>query len=79
MVLACRRHRLSPEEALLAATAGAAQALGRERQIGTLAPGKLADLQIWDVPAFEDYIYRLDRNPIVGLIKGGHVIRAPAA
>jgi imidazolonepropionase len=78
MVLACRRHRLAPEEALLAATAGAAKALGREKEIGALEPGHLADLQIWDIPAFEDYIYRLDRNPIVGLIKRGQVIAAPA-
>lgn len=77
MVLACRRHRLAPEEALLAATAGAARALGRAGEIGALAPGALADVQIWDIPAFEDYIYRLDRNPIVGLVKRGQVIAEP--
>lgn len=77
MVLACRRHRISPAEALLAATVGGARALRREAEIGAIAPGRLADLQLWRIPAFEDYIYRLDVNPLVGLIKRGQVIAAP--
>ncbi|MFO7706857.1 MAG: imidazolonepropionase [Desulfobacterales bacterium] len=79
MVLACRRHRLSPEEAMLAATSGAAAALGRSAEIGALKAGMLADIQIWDIQSFEEYIYRLDRNPIVGLIKRGKVIFAPSS
>jgi imidazolonepropionase len=78
MVLACRRHGLSPTEAMRAATVGAARALGRSEEIGALESGKLADIQIWDIPVFEEYVYRLDHNPIVGLIKRGKVIRAPA-
>ncbi len=77
MVLACRRHRLSPEEAMLAATVGGAKALNRFPDIGCLQTGGLADIQIWDIPVFEEFVYRLDRNPIVGLIKRGKVIRAP--
>ena len=42
MQLACRLYAFSPEEALLAATVNAAQALGLADR-GTLAPGKLAD------------------------------------
>lgn len=74
LVLACRRHGLSPEEAILAATAGAARALVLEADIGALEPGKLADIQIWDLKNVAELIYQLDRNPVVGIIKRGEVI-----
>jgi imidazolonepropionase len=77
MVLACRRHQISPGEAMLAATLGGAKALCRESEIGSLVPGKLADIQIWDLPSLEDFIYRLDRNPVVGVIKRGVPVFLP--
>ena len=40
------RHRLSLEEALFAHTADAAYAVGLERRVGTIEPGKAADLTI---------------------------------
>ena len=73
MMLACRCHRMSPEESLLAATLGAAKAIGREEIIGTLEVGKLADIQIWDLPTFEDVIYRLGNNSVASVIKRGKV------
>ncbi len=72
MQLACRLYRFSPEEALVAATAGGARALGLDDR-GMLAPGKLADLQVWDVPALEDVIYRLGNNAVTAVIKRGRV------
>lgn len=72
MQLACRLYRFSPEAALLAATLGGARALGLDDR-GVLAPGKLADLQVWDVPAFEDVIYRLGNNAVMWMIKRGKV------
>jgi imidazolonepropionase len=74
MVLACRNHGMSPEEALLAATAGAARAIGREAHIGTLVKGKQADIQIWDIPQFDHLVYRLDFNPVVSVIKNGRIL-----
>lgn len=71
MVLSCRNHGLSPEEAMLAATVGAAKALCREEEIGSLSPGKLADIQIWNLPSFEDVIYRLGNNAVETVIKRG--------
>ncbi len=70
---ACRQHRLTPEEALLAATVGGARACGLTDR-GTLAPGQLADIQIWDVPTFEDVIYRIGYNPVQAVIKRGQIV-----
>ncbi len=45
--MACTLFGLTPEEALAGMTANAARALGLEDEIGTLAPGKAADLCVW--------------------------------
>ena len=73
MQLACRLHGLSPEEALAAATAGAARAVSREADRGSIEPGKLADLQVWDLPSFEDVIYRIGHNAVECVVKRGRV------
>lgn len=72
MQLACRVSGLSPEEALLASTSGAARALALEDR-GTLAPGMLADLQLWDIPCYEDIVYRLGNNAVALVVKRGRV------
>ncbi len=61
-----------PEEALLAATVGGARALGLTDR-GALAPGQLADIQVWRLPSFEDVIYRLGNNAVERMIKRGRV------
>lgn len=73
MQLACRLYQLSPEEALYAATAGAAQAVGLAAECGSLEPGKLADIQVWDLPTYEDLIYRLGNNAVSMVVKRGQV------
>ncbi|HJS29691.1 MAG TPA: imidazolonepropionase [Anaerolineales bacterium] len=70
---ASRQHRLSPEEAFLAATAGGARALNLNDR-GILAPGFLADIQMWDLPSFEDAFYRLGHNPVEIVIKRGKIV-----
>jgi imidazolonepropionase-like amidohydrolase len=42
------RHGLTPLQALTAATAGGAHALGLDDQVGTIEPGKLADMVVID-------------------------------
>ena len=73
MQLACRLYQFSPAEALYASTVGAARALGLETDRGSLEPGKLADVQIWDLPTFEDLIYRIGHNAVETVIKRGRV------
>jgi imidazolonepropionase len=74
MQFACRNHRMSPEEAMLAATTGAARALKRENRIGKLAEGFQADIQIWDIPSFEDIIYRIGNNAVCIVLKKGEIV-----
>ncbi len=74
MVLACRNHGMSPAEAFLAATRGASCAIGLQDKIGTLEPGKLADIQIIDLPGLDEIIYRLDHHCPETVIKRGRVV-----
>ena len=49
-------------------------ALGQADKIGSLEPGKLADIAIFDVPRYEDLAYRLGRNAVRTVIKRGQVV-----
>ena len=58
MNMACTLFRMTPEEALLGVTAHAASALGLADR-GTIAPGQLADLVIWNADQPADLSYRI--------------------
>lgn len=74
MALACRQHAMSPEEVIRAATLGAAHALKLEGDRGSLEEGKLADIQIWDTPIYEDVVYKLGGNLVQKVIKRGKLV-----
>ncbi|MEU1363339.1 imidazolonepropionase [Micromonospora zamorensis] len=57
MALAVREMRMTPAEAVWAATAGGARALRRD-DIGVLAPGARADLVVLDAPSYLHLAYR---------------------
>ncbi len=72
--LACRNHGMSPEEAILAATRGAAQAIQRSDRIGSLAPEFQADIQFWELSEVEDIVYRLGNNAVRMVMKSGKTV-----
>lgn len=72
--LACRDYGLTPEQALRAATFGGACALDRQASIGSLEPGKQADLAIFDLSCFEDLAYRLGRVRARTVLRAGKIV-----
>jgi imidazolonepropionase len=70
--LAVRRYGWSVREALLASTLNAAYVLGWSDTLGSLAPGKRADVIVLDGPA-EHIPYRFGHNPVAVVIAGGEV------
>jgi imidazolonepropionase len=70
--LAVRRYGWSVREALLAATLNAAYVLGWSDELGSLEPGKRADVIVLDGPA-EHVPYRFGHNPVAVVIAGGEV------
>jgi imidazolonepropionase len=71
--LAVRLYGLSTREALAATTLNAAWVLGLERELGSIEPGKRADLVLLDGPA-EQIPYRFGRNPVAAVIVGGEPV-----
>ncbi len=72
MNMACTLFRLTPEEALAAATRVAARALGL-KDCGRIAPGMRADLAVWDVEHPAELAYRIGFNPLPsGFLRGWH-------
>lgn len=74
MNLGCLRYRLTPEEVLAAVTLNAAGAIGRADRLGSLEPGKQADLVIWDAPDLEYICYRMGSNLAKTVMKKGKIV-----
>ncbi len=67
----CASERISAREALRSYTIGGAYALGRERQLGSLEPGKLADLVLLDRDPLEVRVEELSTlSPVATMIGG---------
>jgi imidazolonepropionase len=72
--LACTQLRMTPAEAIAASTINAAYALRREKQIGSLEPGKQADLAVFEVEDYREIPYYFGMNRCWMTIKRGEII-----
>jgi imidazolonepropionase len=55
--LACTQMKMSPAEAISASTINAAYSLNRGDKIGSLEPGKIANLTVFDCEDYRELAY----------------------
>ena len=72
--LACSQLRMTPAEAIAAATINGAYALGREKTVGSLEAGKQADLAVYEVEDYREIPYYFGMNPCWMTMKRGEII-----
>ena len=77
IALACRYLRLTPAQALVAATLNAAHAVGLGNKVGSLTVGRAADILVLDLPDYRHLGYRFGTNPVETVVKGGRIVIAP--
>jgi imidazolonepropionase len=68
------RFGFSAAEALTAATLNAACSLDLGQRIGSLEPGKAADILVLDLPGHRHLTYEFGRNPVRSVVKAGAVV-----
>jgi imidazolonepropionase-like amidohydrolase len=64
---------LTPLEVITCATKTGAEIMGREKEFGTLEPGKLADVLIVDGDVLADISVLEDRTRFIAVMQGGVV------
>jgi imidazolonepropionase len=74
MAIACRYQKLLPSEAMNATTLNAAFAIGMGETLGSIEPGKHADLLILDSSDYRDAAYEFGSSCIGKVIKGGQLV-----
>jgi imidazolonepropionase len=74
MSIACTQMRMTPAEALVACTINAACSLGRGDRIGSIEPGKQADLVIYDCKDYRQIPYFFGVNLVRTVIKRGETV-----
>ena len=74
MALACRYQKLLPAEALNASTINAAYSIGMGASVGSIEPGKQADLLILNTPDYRHLAYEFGGNLVRTVIKCGVVV-----
>ena len=74
MTIACTQMGLTPEEAITAATLNGAAALNMSEQIGSIEPGKQADIILYNVPNYRYIVYHYGTNFVSHIIKRGTLL-----
>lgn len=72
--IASQRLGMEPAEAIAASTLNAAHSLGVADRLGSLEVGKVADLQLADVPDHRHLSYRFGMNRCRDVVKRGRVV-----
>ncbi len=72
--LACTQLRMSPAEAIAAATINAAYSLLRDNQIGSLEAGKQADIAVFEVDDYREIPYYFGVNKCWMTLKRGRPV-----
>jgi predicted amidohydrolase YtcJ len=67
-------QRLSVEQAVRAYTVAAAYAAGREKELGSIAPGKLADLTVLDRDIFSIDPHEIRNTRVSATVVGGRLV-----
>lgn len=78
MSFACTQLKLTPAEALVAATINAAHAVSRGHHIGSLEVGKQGDLVLWDADDYRMIPYHMGINLVKTVVKRGQVVHRAA-
>ena len=73
IALACRYLKLTPAQAIAAATINAAAAIQRADRIGSIEVGKQADLIVLEVDDYRHLGYRFGTNLVKTVIKQGRI------
>ena len=74
LAFACTQMRMTPAEAITAATVNGAYSLGISERLGTLEEGKQADIVLMDVSDYRELPYFFGINHCVVTIKNGNVV-----
>ena len=72
--LACSRLRMTPAEAIAAATINAAYSLGRAAKIGSIESGKQADFGVFEVADYREIPYYFGVNTCSMTMKRGEIV-----
>jgi imidazolonepropionase len=72
--LACSQLRMTPAEAIAAATINAAYSLGRHKRIGSIEVGKQADLAVFEVADYREIPYYFGVNTCWMTMKRGEIV-----
>jgi imidazolonepropionase len=76
MSIACTQMKMTPEEALVAATINGAAALGLVKSHGSLEPGKIADLVCYEAEDYRELPYYFGAPQVAWTMKRGVIVHS---